>query len=105
MAASPFVHAKLAALLLVLLTTSVSARIASAQVATGSIVGTVRIRADSSSRRTGHGPRGQPEHHDNARDAMRAASIPHRSSCPAPTRCRSSSRDSKPGSAAASCCK
>ena len=41
MAASPFVHARLAAVLLALFTTSFPARIASAQVATGSIVGTV----------------------------------------------------------------
>ena len=41
MAESPFLHARLAALFLVLLTTSVSARVASAQVATGSFVGTI----------------------------------------------------------------
>lgn len=41
MAASPFVHARLAAVLLVLFTTSFPARIASAQVATGSVVGTI----------------------------------------------------------------
>ena len=41
MAAIPFVHARLAAVLLALFTTSFPARIASAQVATGSIVGTI----------------------------------------------------------------
>ena len=41
MAASPFVHARLAAVLLALFTTSCPARIASAQVATGSVVGTI----------------------------------------------------------------